>query len=76
MRDNVAAGNLDVGGLQPGSTLTMKSEKLGFDLDYHVNATGSIEGKAGVINSTGTPADLTVTATTGSNESLVGTFQV
>jgi hypothetical protein len=74
VRDNAAQGTLDVSGLQPGSTLTVKSEKFG-ESSYPVNDAGTVDGLVGVINSTGTSVELTVTGTTGSKELLVGTFK-
>ena len=74
VRDNAATGSLDVSGLQPGSTLTVKSETLG-ESSYPVNAAGTVDGKVGVINSTDASIELTVTGTTGSKELLVGTFK-
>jgi hypothetical protein len=73
VRENAAAGNLEVSGLQPGSTLTLTSDELG-ESTYPVNDSGTVDGKVGVLNSTGAPIEVTVTGTTASNESLVGTF--
>jgi hypothetical protein len=62
-----------VSGLQPGSTLTVKSDKWA-EQSYPVNDAGTVDGKVGVINSTGASVKLTVTGTTGAKDLLVGTF--
>jgi hypothetical protein len=73
VRDNDAAGSLEVGGLQPGSTLTLTSDEFG-ESTYSVNDSGTVDGTVGVLNSTGESIKVTVTGTTASDESLIGTF--
>jgi hypothetical protein len=73
VRDNPAAGTIEVSGLRPGSTLTITSQQFGTST-YPVNEAGTLNGKAGFINGIGTSVELTVTGTTDSNEVLVGTF--
>ena len=73
VRDNPAAGSIEVSGLRPGSTLTITSQQFGAST-YPVNDAGTLDGKAGFINGTDTSVELTVTGTTGSNAVLVGTF--
>lgn len=73
VRDNGAAGSLDVSGLQPGSTLTVTSQATG-EKTYPINAAGKLDGKVGFINGTGAPVELSVTGTTTTDEILAGTF--
>ena len=73
VRENAAAGILDVRGLQPGSTLTLTSDELGTST-YPINDSGTVDGDVGFLNSTGAPVEVTVTGTSASDESLVGTF--
>jgi hypothetical protein len=74
VRDAAGAGSLEVSGLEPGSILTMESEEMG-ESSYPINDAGELDGKVGVLNSTGASIELTVTGTTASGQPLVGSFE-
>ena len=61
-------------GLDPGSTLTISSKEAG-SAKYVVNGAGTLDGKVGFVNGTGASVKLTVTGTTESKATLVGTFK-
>ena len=73
VRDNPGAGTFEVSGLRPSSRLTITSQQFGAST-YPINGAGTLDGKAGFLNGTGTSVELTVTGTSSSNEVLAGTF--
>ena len=74
VRESAAAGTFSASGLRPGSTLTVSSPLTG-ESTYPVNDAGSVDGKVGFINGSGESVELTVSATAGGGETIVGTIR-